>query len=780
MQRLTRLETPVHPRVCGEHSSAVILPSSASGSSPRVRGTHRAPRRAVRDSRFIPACAGNTASSTQSPISWPVHPRVCGEHTIIANAADDLGGSSPRVRGTHIDAVRGTIAMRFIPACAGNTASHHRRPLTRPVHPRVCGEHIASRGGVRRRDGSSPRVRGTRRAVGAMNSTLTVHPRVCGEHRAEPRRRDRGTGSSPRVRGTHVRRVLQAPRVRFIPACAGNTLMSDAGKVRYTVHPRVCGEHGPRRRGSGMCRGSSPRVRGTPFRQGATSSNGRFIPACAGNTMKMFWPSVRRTVHPRVCGEHAQLRRYGFQCKRFIPACAGNTQEITVDWSANTVHPRVCGEHAVPTRALQASHGSSPRVRGTRRWVCTDGCDVRFIPACAGNTACRRWSRATRPVHPRVCGEHGLPCSLLNQQHGSSPRVRGTPRPYILNPIAQRFIPACAGNTLLDSSSFGTLAVHPRVCWEHSPVLALSSSRAGSSPRVRGTRRNGKTYLMAGRFIPACAGNTDTASFAATANAVHPRVCGEHRSARRREGVDGGSSPRVRGTQRPIQDALRRQRFIPACAGNTAPPAPAASPKSVHPRVCGEHIGQSAESRRVRGSSPRVRGTRLGGAAAAAAGAGAGSSPRVRGTLSDGIKRIYQGRFIPACAGNTLALPASPRTFPVHPRVCGEHCWWRSRRRERAGSSPRVRGTRSRRSSSKRPQRFIPACAGNTRTPGRGSITGAVHPRVCGEHVSRYGTDRSDDGSSPRVRGTHRHAAEGAQRRRFIPACAGNTAPRPR
>ena len=71
----------------------------------------------------------------------------------------------------------------------------------------------------------------------------------------------------------------------------------------------------------------------------------------------------------------------------------------------------------------------------------------RFIPACAGNTW-RRWERWHRkPVHPRVCGEHGYLGEEQIYRTGSSPRVRGTRSVSQCSPHGFRFIPACAGNT---------------------------------------------------------------------------------------------------------------------------------------------------------------------------------------------------------------------------------------------------------------------------------------------------------------------------------------------
>ena len=53
-----------------------------------------------------------------------------------------------------------------------------------------------------------------------------------------------------------------SPRLRFIPACAGNSVSEASQLMRSSVHPRVCGEQFPHRFLQGWF-GSSPRVRGT-------------------------------------------------------------------------------------------------------------------------------------------------------------------------------------------------------------------------------------------------------------------------------------------------------------------------------------------------------------------------------------------------------------------------------------------------------------------------------------------------------------------------------------
>ena len=127
----------------------------------------------------------------------------------------------------------------------------------------------------------------------------------------------------------------------------------------------------------------------------------------------------------------------------------------------------------------------------------------------------------------------------------------------------------------------------------------------------------------------------------------------------------------------------------------------------------------------------------------------------MRGTLARWRRTRRSRRFIPACAGNTPRRDRPSRPAAVHPRVCGEHVSSLFQFDYIGGSSPRVRGTRS--------ACFV-SCACST-----------VHPRVCGEHSRCPEMAETVTGSSPRVRGTQQHDFDDVARCRFIPACAGNT-----
>ena len=147
--------------MCGEHTIEAGSELNRFGSSPRVRGTRLFPFLCQFCSRFIPACAGNTAFTVAAPTNTTVHPRVCGEHGTPAKWGCIKFGSSPRVRGTPQCHRRRWARRRFIPACAGNTAASKSLNCPFTVHPRVCGEHHSLVSLDPCRSGSSPRVRGT-------------------------------------------------------------------------------------------------------------------------------------------------------------------------------------------------------------------------------------------------------------------------------------------------------------------------------------------------------------------------------------------------------------------------------------------------------------------------------------------------------------------------------------------------------------------------------------------------------------------------------------------
>ena len=188
---------------------------------------------------------------------------------------------------------------------------------------------------------------------------------------------------------------------------------------------------------------------------------------------------------------------------------------------------------------------------------------------------------------------------------------------------------------------------------------------------MRGTPSHHVDDALDHRIIPAYAGNTDDRESKPLSPRDHPRVCGEHLIGCRSFLVGPGSSPRMRGTRSLRWFPFRSSGIIPAYAGNTYPPSVSCVTHWDHPRVCGEHTHSEATSRKMRRSSPRMRGTHE--------------------------------------AARTYA-----REREYHPRVCGEHSPFDSCVGERRVSSPRMRGTHLFTLPAGLEAAIIPAYAGNT------------------------------------------------------------------
>ena len=152
-----------------------------------------------------------------------------------------------------------------------------------------------------------------------------------------------------------------------------------------------------------------------------------------------------------------------------------------------------------------------------------------------------------------------------------------------------------------------------------------------------------------------------------------------------------------------------------------------------------------------------------------------GSSPHPRGTLGGEIGMLMSVRIIPASAGNTSGS-RNPRGGKWdHPRIRGEHTDPRFSVTLFSGSSPHPRGTPHAGRRSKDRRRIIPASAGNTFPETQAPPGPQDHPRIRGEHNVRFPSGSLIQGSSPHPRGTPAHASQKISFAGIIPASAGNT-----
>ena len=234
---------------------------------------------------IIPARAGTTLPPCITCAIARDHPRSCGDHASSQTEAMMVEGSSPLVRGPRRAGERALKLHGIIPARAGTTTRRTRRRSSARDHPRSCGDHFPY----------------FRKAVDRL-------------------------GSSPLVRGPRLRRLEPHDPLGIIPARAGTTPSWCRPRRSTRDHPRSCGDHAFLLTALVFSRGSSPLVRGPLLGTANNEIVIGIIPARAGTTA----PGSSRT----------------------RPA-----------WD----HPRSCGDHSRPVGRLSVASGSSPLVRGPHR-----------------------------------------------------------------------------------------------------------------------------------------------------------------------------------------------------------------------------------------------------------------------------------------------------------------------------------------------------------------------------------------------------------------------------
>ena len=421
---MARRRRRVHPRVGG---GAVRQPRSVSpptGPSPRGRGSLRVRLRHRSLPRSIPAWAGEPPPRSVRRARAAVHPRVGGGASEDARIDTRDDGPSPRGRGSPDRMGGGQEPRGSIPAWAGEPSCISCTGTTTPVHPRVGGGAVFTRAILSIAWGPSPRGRGSRGAlVGRLAAAGSipawagepraprprpppgpVHPRVGGGASRRRHCATRRDGPSPRGRGSHGRAGGGWRHGGSIPAWAGEPRTVAKAAPARRVHPRVGGGAGSPIESRVYGRGPSPRGRGSLLARRAEEFRLRSIPAWAGEPGARRPTRPSRAVHPRVGGgaywaavtlaaaggpsprgrgsraraDGARLRR------RSIPAWAGEPDRIAVRTASTKVHPRVGGGAEVPAASDARARGPSPRGRGSpscRPWA---SLHYRSIPAWAG------------------------------------------------------------------------------------------------------------------------------------------------------------------------------------------------------------------------------------------------------------------------------------------------------------------------------------------------------------------------------------------------------------
>ena len=232
-------------------------------------------------------------------------------------------------------------------------------------------------------------------------------------------------------------------------------------------------------------------------------------------------------------------------------------------------HPRSRGEYRTLVRDGAVTSGSSPLSRGIHAVARWNGMAAGIIPALAGNTRAHHLHRLPGEDHPRSRGEYAVYLEQNWYTQGSSPLSRGILPPQVSHILARRIIPALAGNTPRLMRPRAILRDHPRSRGEYRPAIAHNAETDGSSPLSRGIPTLRVRSARRQRIIPALAGNTPMQPSRSNPGPDHPRSRGEYLLPESFGGGESGSSPLSRGIPPSPPHPDSPSRIIPALAGNT-------------------------------------------------------------------------------------------------------------------------------------------------------------------------------------------------------------------
>ena len=297
------------------------------------------------------------------------------------------------------------------------------------------------------------------------------------------------TGSSPLARGLHQDRRPGRRLLGIIPARAGFTSTTTSCPASSRDHPRSRGVYEGTTSTKTVPAGSSPLARGLPAGDAQDDGAAGIIPARAGFTTICTW-----------------------------------LQDLFQD------HPRSRGVYVRDQLRTEEARGSSPLARGLRRRrrniIPRDG----IIPARAGFTYEVCLLSVCCEDHPRSRGVYLLGQLGERISGGSSPLARGLPPASSSKLPHEGIIPARAGFTARAVTSNVTSMDHPRSRGVYSAFDPVDNPGDGSSPLARGLPTRSAAATGGGGIIPARAGFTVCAAWAARGGQDHPRSRGVYRN----------------------------------------------------------------------------------------------------------------------------------------------------------------------------------------------------------------------------------------------------------
>ena len=154
------------------------------------------------------------------------------------------------------------MRLGIIPAYAGSTYFARYGYACNRDHPRIRGEHLVMAVDWDLAAGSSPHTRGAPFDVSVDLGVCGIIPAYAGSTAEADGARLEAEGSSPHTRGALLHHQQCRDRRGIIPAYAGSTRIDPRGPGCRRDHPRIRGEHPQDDDVRVYYYGSSPHTRG--------------------------------------------------------------------------------------------------------------------------------------------------------------------------------------------------------------------------------------------------------------------------------------------------------------------------------------------------------------------------------------------------------------------------------------------------------------------------------------------------------------------------------------
>ena len=220
----------------------------------------------------------------------------------------------------------------------------------------------------------------------------------------------------------------------------------------------------------------------------------------------------------------------------------------------------------------------------------------------------------------------------------------------------------------------------------------MPRAKAETPPLARGRRNTREIHAYNLGNTPACAGKTIHVACRDDSAEKHPRLRGEDTVKRKIVRRHKETPPLARGRRCRVDEAVKRLRNTPACAGKTLIAVMDRLSCGKHPRLRGEDLQFSFAVTHLRETPPLARGRRI-----------------LQILVSKPLRNT------PACAGKTRRIWFAWECTEKHPRLRGEDGLLSNKPAGILGNTPACAGkTISINDLREAFQRNTPACAGKT------------------------------------------------------------------